>query len=165
MRSRSLRTISGQYPPHVRLPICMHAARLVHVRRYRRNWSNWTAALQSIPRFLSGVLCVSASGVPSANFRRRLEHSFELGRLSRESRYVNPVSRELMLIKTATMALFRTLLHYLPQPGGFGRPIQSLWSLMQYPSAANWTACYGIICARLLAQLNDEQNDWAAVNG
>ncbi|KAH7377839.1 hypothetical protein BKA66DRAFT_588457 [Pyrenochaeta sp. MPI-SDFR-AT-0127] len=51
-----------------------------------------------------------------------------------------------------------------------GRPISNLWAYMRHRAqsatvlAARWTACYGISCAKLLAQLSDENNDWSVLN-
>ncbi|KAH6857551.1 hypothetical protein B0T12DRAFT_139472 [Alternaria alternata] len=64
--------------------------------------------------------------------------------------------------------LLRTLFHYLPQSDDLHRPISDLWIFVRQnlPSGVieKWSACYGIACAKVLARVDDNANDWASVN-
>jgi len=62
-------------------------------------------------------------------------------------------------------ALLRALLYYLPQREGWNRHISNLWVYMRYAGGASkWTACYGVYCTKLLAQLADSET-WSILNG
>ncbi|CAN9315272.1 unnamed protein product [Alternaria alternata] len=64
--------------------------------------------------------------------------------------------------------LLRTLFHYLPQSDDLHRPISDLWIFVRQnlPSGVTdkWSACYGIACAKVLARVDDNADDWASVN-
>lgn len=70
--------------------------------------------------------------------------------------------------KTAT-TLLRMLFQFLPISEDLHRPISDLWVNVwqHYPGGVvdTWSACYGILCAKVLARLDDISNDWASMNG
>ncbi|KAF1943807.1 hypothetical protein EJ02DRAFT_484442 [Clathrospora elynae] len=54
-------------------------------------------------------------------------------------------------------ALLRTLFYYIPKAEELDRPISQLWVIMRYQDSIKWTACYGILCATILARLGKGQ--------
>ncbi|KAI4694298.1 hypothetical protein J4E81_006514 [Alternaria sp. BMP 2799] len=62
------------------------------------------------------------------------------------------------------ITFFRALLYYLPQREGWNRHISDLWVYMRYAGGASkCTACYGVYCTKLLAQLSGSET-WSVLN-